>query len=114
MINLLNTSTNFEKYDTINTVKNLILFGKIELPINLETVTYEEYILDEVKYSRDQAEMIAKTKALTLAKEKIPNDSEILNCEYHVFEEENEVIVRATVMCVESVGIKEVIEPNVM
>jgi predicted nucleotidyltransferase len=95
-------------------VKNLILFGKIELPIKLETVTYEEYILDEVKYSRDQAEMIAKTKALTLAKEKIPKDSEILNCEYHVFEEENEVIVRATVMCIESVGIKEVIELNVM
>ncbi len=114
MINLLNTSTKFEKYDTINTVKNLILFGKIKLPINLETVTYEEYILDEVKYSRDQAELIARTKALTQAKQKIPQDSEIINCEYHVFEEENEVIVRATVMCIETVGIKEEIEQNVM
>ncbi len=114
MINLLNTSTKFEKYDTINTVKNLVLFGYFELPIKLETVTYEEYILDEVKYSRDQAEMIARTKALALAKQKIPQDSEIMNCEYHVFEEENEVIVRATVTCVESVGIKEGIEHDVM
>lgn len=114
MINLLNTSTKFEKYDTINTVKNLVLFEKFKLPIKLETVTYEEYILDEVKYSRDQAEMIARTKALALAKQKIPQDSEIMNCEYHVFEEENEVIVRATVTCIESVGIKEEIEHDVM
>ena len=114
MINLLNTSTKFEKYDTINTVENLILFEKFELPIRLKTTTYEEYILDEVKYSREQAEMIARTKALVLAKQKIPQDSEIMNCEYNVFEEENEVIVRATVTCIESVGIKEEIECDVM
>lgn len=110
MINLLNNSTNFEKYDTINSVKRLVLFGKYELPIKLETLKKEEYFLDEISYTKDQAEIIAKTTVLQLVKRNIPDDSKIVNSEYNVYEDENEVIVRVTVECIEKVGQKEEIK----
>ncbi len=110
MINLLNNSTKFEKYDTINSVKRLVLFGKYELPIKLETLKKEEYFLDEISYTKDQAEIIAKTTVLQLVKGNIPDDSKIVNSEYNVYEDENEVIVRVTVECIEEVGQKEEIK----
>ncbi len=110
MINLLNNSTKFEKYDTINNVKRLVLFGKYELPIKLETTKKEEYFLEEISYTKDQAEIIAKTTVLKSVKNKIPLASQIVNSTYDVFESENEIIVRITVECVESVGQKEEIK----
>lgn len=110
MINLLNNSTKFEKYDTINSVKRLVLFGKYELPIKLESLKKEEYFLDEVSYTKDQAEIIAKTTALKNVKNKIPLEAQIISSEYNVFEDDNEIIVRVTVECIEAVGQKEEIK----
>ena len=110
MINLLNNSTKFEKYDTINSVKRLVLFGKYELPIKLESLKKEEYFLDEVSYTKDQAEIIAKTMALKNVKNKIPLEAQIVSSEYNVFEDDNEIIVRVTVECIEAVGQKEEIK----
>lgn len=110
MINLLNNSTKFEKYDTINSVKRLVLFGKYELPIKLESLKKEEYFLDEVSYTKDQAEIIAKTMALKNVKNKIPLEAQIISSEYNVFEDDNEIIVRVTVECIEAVGQKEEIK----
>ena len=109
-INLSNTSTNFEKYDTISDVKKLTLFGEIELPISLETTSYEEVIADEIKYTKEQAEKIAKEEALNIAKKSIPSDAKIIDSEYKVFYADNEVIVRVTTECLEEVGVKEALD----
>ena len=102
-INLLNTSTNFEKYDTMNDVKKLTLFGKFEVPVELKTITYEEYLSDDISYTKEEALELAKEGALMQAYENIPKEVEIINSEYKIFYTEEEVIVRATVECVEKV-----------
>lgn len=100
-INLLNTSTNFEKYDTISNVKRLTLFGRFQLPIELKTIMYEEFLADDIEYTAEEALELAKEEALMLAKESIPQGIEIVSSEYKVFDTEEEVIVRATVECIE-------------
>lgn len=106
-INLLNSGTNFEKYDTISNVKKLTLFGKFEMPITVKEITYEEFISDDIFYSKEEALELAKEEALVLAKQEIPETAEMVNTEYKVFETEDEVIVRATVECLEQVGIEQ-------
>lgn len=104
VINLLNTVTNFEKYDTINVVKRLTLFGRVELPIEVKEITYEEFLSDDIVYTKEEALELAKEESYTFAKQSIPEEAEIVNCEYKIFNTEDEVIVRATVECIESAG----------
>lgn len=105
-INLSNTGTNFEKYDTMKEVKKLTLFGKFELPIEVETIIYEEFSTDEIKYTKEQAEILAKEKASNIAKQSIPLEAEIIDSEYKVFYADDEVIVRVTIECREKIGVK--------
>lgn len=106
-INLTNNSTKFEKYDTISTVKKLRLFGKFETPINLETKEYNELISNNVKYTKEQAMSIAKEDVYKSIIQTIPKDAEIIDCNYNFFEDENEVIVRIVLECLENIGRKE-------
>lgn len=106
-INLTNNSTKFEKYDTINSVKKLVLFGKLETPISLDIIEYEELITSDVMYTVAQAESIAKEEVLALVLENIPGDAKVLNYDYNVYTEKDEVIVRITVECLENVGKEE-------
>ena len=106
-INLANNSTKFEKYDTINSVKKLVLFGKIETPISLDVSTYEELITSDVLYTPEQAETIAKKEVYDLVMKNIPDGAEVLNYDYNVFSENDEVIVRITAECLENIGVEE-------
>ena len=106
-INLANNSTKFEKYDTINSVKKLVLFDKIETPISLDVLAYEELIASDITYTQEQAEKIAKKEVYDLVMKNIPDDAEVLNYDYNVFSEEDEIIVRITVECLENIGVEE-------
>ena len=106
-INLINSGTKFEKYDTITHVKKLTLFGKFELPIEAQIMTFEEFDVDDVRYTKEQALDIAKAEAKTLAGQNVPNGAEVIDTEYKVFYTDNEVQVRVTNECIEKVGIKE-------
>ena len=106
-INLTNTSTNFEKYDTINVIKKLRLFNKFELPIELEKVNYREYITSDIKYTKEQAEVLAKNEVYDSVLKSLPTDAEVLNCDYKIYHSDNEVIVRIVIECAENIGIKE-------
>lgn len=106
-INLINNSTNFEKYDTINTVKKLRLFGKIELPIELQITQYQELTTSNIQYTKEQAEAIAKDEVLKSILSTIPKESEVINCEYKIFQDNNEIVVRVVVECLENIGQKE-------
>ncbi len=108
-INLINNSTKFEKYDTMNTVKKLRLFGKFETPIKLETTEYDELIANNIKYTKEQAQSIAKEDVYKSIIQTIPKDAEIIDCNYNFFEDENEVIVRIVIECLENIGQKEYI-----
>jgi len=53
-INLYKTLSKFEKYDTINESKKLMLFSNFYLPIELIKTTNEEYVLKDVTYTEDE------------------------------------------------------------
>lgn len=106
-INLANNSTKFEKYDTINSVKKLVLFGKIEAPIILDVLVYEELVTSDITYTREQAENIAKKEVYDLVMKNIPDGAEVLSYDYNVFSEDDEVIVRITAECLENIGVEE-------
>ena len=106
-INLINNSTNFEKYDTINTVKKLRLFGRFELPIELAVAEYQELVTSNIKYTKEQAEAIAKDEVFKSILKTIPKESEVINSEYKIFQGDDEIIVRVVVECMENIGKKE-------
>ena len=109
-INLINSSTKYEKYDTITVSNNLKLFDKYELPIKLTELTYEELEIDTIKYTKSQAENIAKLEANNGLDKMIPNENEgILNKEYKIDEKEESITVEIIAECIEKVGIKEII-----
>ena len=56
MINLLNTSTKFEKYDTITTNNKLKFFSDFYFPISLKKHTNLEYENIQKTYSNQQLE----------------------------------------------------------
>lgn len=110
-INLINSGTKFEKYDTITVSNKLKIFNKFELPIKLTELTYEELEIDTVKYTKAQAENIAKSEAINGIKQKINgiDDSKFENS-FKIRENEDSISVEVTVECLENVGVKEIID----
>ncbi len=107
-INLINTSTKYEKYDTITMSNKLKLFNKFELPIKLTELIYEELEVNTVKYTKSQAENIAKNEASLELQELISNPNiEVLNNNYKTQENEDSISVEITIECLESIGVKE-------
>lgn len=107
-INLINTSTKFEKYDTITVSNQLKLFNKFDLPIKLTELTYEELNVDTITYTKTQAEKIAREKATAGMQSIMSNNNiTILNTDYKTFENEDGICVEVTLECLEDVGIEE-------
>lgn len=107
-INLINSSTKFEKYDTITVSNKLKIFNKFELPIKLTELIYEELEIDTVKYTKAQAENIAKTEVINGLKNMTHNAEQlIMQNNFNISETENGISVEITVEAFEKVGIKE-------
>lgn len=105
-INLGNTGTNLEKYDTIETESNLNLFGLIELPIKLRKKSYRELDIETVKYTEEQAiESTIKEMENELLKSMDPN-GKIISKDIKKNRNENNITVIVTIECIEKVGIK--------
>lgn len=107
-INLINTSTKFEKYDTITISNHLKLFNRFDLPIKLTELTYEELKIDTITYTKAQAEKLAKER-VTAGMQHIMsnNDITILDVNYKTFENADGTCVEMTLECIEEAGIKE-------
>ena len=107
-INFINNDTKFEKYDTI-TVSNLLrVFKRFEVPIRLTKLTYEELKIDTVKYTKEQAETIAKNEAMLNIERQISKIKDsIISKDVNILESENSVSATVIVQCVEKVGVKE-------
>lgn len=109
-INLINSGTKFEKYDTITVSNKLKVFNKFELPIKLTELTYEEVEIDTVKYTKAQAENIAKNEVISGLKKYIKNIEKMeFENDFIIKENEDGISVEITVECLEKVGVKEVI-----
>ena len=110
-INFINNGTKFEKYDTITVSNKLKLFNKFELPIKLTELRYEELKIDTVKYTKLQAENIAKAESINGLKKLVNNlDEIVINNNFNIKENEDSISAEITVEVIEKVGIKERID----
>lgn len=109
-INFLNYGTNFEKYDTITVRKQLKIFDKYVLPIEVEEIHYDELELETIKYTRNQIESIAKNEAMKCALELIPNDASVIDNTISVREYGEGIEAEVTIECIEKIGTKEKLE----
>lgn len=104
-INLLNNSTNFEKYDTIVSSNNFNLFGMLEVPIKVTTQSREEIIVDTITYSKNQAKDLAKSLVKRSIMKKIPSDAKIINEEINIVEYDEGIEAEITIECEEKTGV---------
>lgn len=104
-INLLNNSTNFEKYDTIVSSNNFNLFGMLDVPIKVTTQSREEIIVDIITYSKNQAKDLAKSLVKRSIMKKIPSDAKIINEEINIVEYDEGIEAEITIECEEKTGV---------
>ena len=86
----------------------LRVFKRFEVPIRLTKLTYEELKIDTVKYTKEQAETIAKNEAMLNIERQISKIKDsIISKDVNILESENSVSATVIVQCVEKVGVKE-------
>lgn len=109
-INLINSDTKFEKYDTIISSNNLLLFGKFELPIGMTKIVYQEVDVDTVKYTKEQAILSAKNEIENDILKKLEGIGEVVNTEIKTVENKDSITVFVTIECIEETGTKQRLE----
>lgn len=109
-INLGNSDTNFEKYDTIISDNKLNLFGIYELPIGLKEITYREIDVDTIKYTESQAIATAKREIENNIIKEIGDSGEIVKKDIKTRVNKDNITVVVTIECIEKVGIKKKLE----
>ena len=107
-INFYKRLSKFEKYDTIDTNKKLILFKNFYLPIEIIKYTNYEVNEIEIEHNKEEAEMLGKEQCETKLNEMIKG--EVLDKKAEIIEYDNyyNVIVKYDVL--EDIGTKEKIE----
>jgi similar to stage IV sporulation protein len=94
-----NTGVSYTKYDTIINKEKIYLFGKIELPIFVETVRFAEY----TEEARTLTEKEAAERAYAETEEKSKNElsaAEILSRETKTETRENTFYMRTEIYCI--------------
>lgn len=109
-INLLNSGTKFEKYDTITSENSLRLFGRFEVPINLTTIVYREISIDTIKYTKDQAMIIATNEIENSIKNRLDKNIEIIDKRVKTNITSDGITVEITLECLEETGVKQKLE----
>jgi len=106
-INLYKTLSKFEKYDTINENKKIMLFSNFYLPIEIVKTTNKEYILKEITYTEEELTNILVEKIDQELKEEIENKNNIVNKNINTYLNDGYLEVELTYEVLENIGIKK-------
>lgn len=109
-INLSNSGTKFEKYDTITVENSLSLFGVFKTPITLIKTVYREIDVDTVKYTQSQAMLIATNEIENSIKSRLSENIEIVDKKVKTYTNEDGITVELTLECIEETGVKQKLE----
>jgi len=108
-INFYKTLSKFEKYDTINENKKMMLFSNFYLPFELVKTTNKEYILQEVTYTEEElTNMLVKEAEQELLQE-IENKQNIVNKNINTYLENGFIEVEVTYEVLENIGIEQLL-----
>lgn len=106
-----NSSISYEKYDKIKDKDGAMLFGRIELPLNITTETYKEYTLESNMLTEEEAYQKAIYLLRNLVNENLQN-CDLLEKKVTVEKSENGVAVQCTLYCVEDIAEQQFFEVN--
>ena len=106
-INLFKTLSKFEKYDTINEDKKLMLFSNFYLPIEIIKTTNKEYVLQEITYTEEQVIEILTKKLKKELLQEIKDQNNIVNTNINTNLEDGYVEVEVTYEVLENMGIEQ-------
>lgn len=106
-INLFKTLSKFEKYDTINESKRIMLFSNFYLPVELVKTTNKEYELKKKNYTEDELIGVLTEKLKKEIEEGIVDQNNILNVNVNTYSENGYVEVEVTYEVLENIGIEQ-------
>ena len=106
-INLFKTLSKFEKYDTINENKKIILFSNFYLPIEVVKITNKEYVLQDVTYTNEEQTQILTEKLKKELLEEIGEQKNIVNVNVNTYSQDEAVEVEVTYEVLENIGVEQ-------
>ena len=109
-INLFKTLSKFEKYDTINENKKIILFSNFYLPIEVVKITNKEYVLQDVTYTNEEQIQILTEKLKKELLEEIGEQKNIVNVNVNTYSQDEAVEVEVTYEVLENIGVEQEIK----
>ena len=104
---MFKTLSKFEKYDTINEDKKLMLFSNFYLPIEIIKTTNKEYVLQEITYTEEQVIEILTKKLEKELLQEIKDQNNIVNTNINTNLEDGYVEVEVTYEVLENMGIEQ-------
>lgn len=106
-INLFKRLSKFEKCDTINENKKIMLFSNFYLPIEIEKITNYEYVLQEITYTQEELTEILTEKLKEELLQEIPNPNNIENININTYIDNGYLEVEVTYEVLENIGIEQ-------
>ena len=107
VINLYKTLPNFQNYDTIVEEKKLKIFSNFYLPIEIVKNTYWEKELQEIKYTKEEAQEKLIAEIETELNEEIKDQQKIINKQINKYENENSIEIEVIYEVLEKIGVDE-------
>ena len=105
-INLFKTLSKFEKYDTINEEKKVMLFSNFYLPIKIIKIINNEYKLENKEYSKEELTNILIDELYEDLLTEIKDESTIINKNVNTYEDNGYIEVELTLETIEKIGIE--------
>ncbi len=106
-INLFKTLSKFEKYDTINEEKKLMLFSNFYLPIEFVKTTNKEYVMQEKTYTEEELTEILTEKIEKSFDKEIKDKNNIVNKNINTYSNNGYLEVEITYEVLEDIGVEQ-------
>lgn len=104
----INSSIPYANYDKITDRKALTIGREYVLPIVFESNQYEEVLVEKEKLELDWAISEAAEQLREELQKELKEDTEILDEKIeHIFIDENNLLLKLTVECIEEIGLQE-------
>ena len=104
---MFKTLSKFQKYDTINEKKKIILFSNLYLPIEVVKITNKEYVLQDVTYTNEEQTQILTEKLKKELLEEIGEQKNIVNVNVNTYSQDEAVEVEVTYEVLENIGVEQ-------
>lgn len=108
-INLFKTLSKFQKYDTINENKKIMLFSDFYLPIELIKITNKEYKVQQITYTEEELIQNVTEKLKQELLLEIPEQNNIVNVNVNTESANGYVEVEVTYEVLENIGVEQTI-----